>query len=300
MLVYGLTSRNNNTDIYFSVKMKDKHRLDMEFYENQKKEMEAFRNIDIEEYKKNLPKPFELWDMDDIHIPLGITKKIWWEQYFHGRFADKKILDVGCGNAYHVPYFALNDNYVTCLDSSKESLSILQDILDKLNLKADMKLGFIEDTVLNEEFDVVNFSNMLHHTTDIKKSLDNARKMLKEFGYLIVCEPIYNFPFRYIVETNFLKNLNPLKRYFIKKNLYYMEEISYPKDTYIQAVEEAGFKILHISYDTNFFGYALGLIGVKNRSIRKVVFKFDKFFTLFIPNYFKSFVYIIAQKPKGE
>jgi len=275
----------------------NKRKKDLVFYEAKKRsEDNYYSNVNIEEYKSNLPKPLKLWNMDNVNAMLGTTTKLWWEIFFKRKFINKKILDVGCGNGYHVPYWAMCGNYTVGIDASKSSLNILSNFLKKLGLKAKLVEGFAETTSLNEKFDIVNFSNMLHHVESIPKSLENAKKMLKENGYLIIVEPIYHFPFRWIVETNFLKSINIFKKYFISKQLTHEEERALSAKKYIEYVRNAGFKIVYLKYDTNFFGYALTLLGIKNKRIKKFVFEFDKIFTkLFVPKALKSFIYIIAK-----
>lgn len=274
---------------------------DVDFYEAKKaKEHNFYDNINIIRFKRDLPKPLKLWNMDKVNSGLGVTTKLWWETFFHSKFKDKKILDVGCGNCYHVPYWALHKNDIVGLDSSQASLDILSGFLRKLGLKARLKKGFIEDVVFHEKFDIVNFNNMLHHVESIPKSLSNARKVIKEDGYLIVVEPIYHFPFRWIVETDFLKSINIFKKHFIKKDLYYEEEKALSAKKYLRYICRAGFKPVYVNYDTNFFGYALTLLGVKNRTLKKVVYGFDKIFTrLFVLKSIRSFIYVIAKPVQG-
>lgn len=274
-----------------------KHEADVQFYETRKKkELEKFKKLDIEQYKNDLFQPHKLWNMDEINALLGTTTKFWWEDYFGSKFVGKKILDVGCGNCYHVPYWSVSGNDVVGLDSSETSLEILGLLLKKLGCGARLVKGSSEDTVLPEQFDIVNFSNMLHHVTDIPKSLENARKMLKDDGFLVVVEPIYHFPFRWALENDFLKKYNPFVRYFIKKDLFYEEEKASSARQYIECIQAAGFKVLYEKYDANFFGYALSVLNVRNKFIKRVVFEFDRIFTKLVPKKFRSFVYVIASK----
>lgn len=270
---------------------------DSEFYKKKKrKEQEIYGSWDVAEYKESLVKPLELWEMDEVNAGLGVTKKIWWEK-ITGRLLGKRILDVGCGNAYHVPYFSLiRSNEVIGLDASKESLDILGKFLGELELEAKLVNGVAEELLVEGTFDVINFSNMLHHVENPRACLRNAFKKLRPGGYLIVCEPIYYFPFRWIVETEIFGRVNFLKKHFMSKELTFEEEQALPACKYIKAVEKANFRIIHLDYDKNFFGYAANLLGLKNKPVRFLVFVFDKFFTLFVPKTFRSFVYIVATK----
>jgi len=271
-----------------------------DFYKKQKSSLKDFYDsIDMGKYKKDLLKPFDLWEMDELNAGLGVTKKCWWESILGTTFANKRILDVGCGNSYHVPYWASIGREIVGLDSSRESLDVLQGFLTRLeNLSPTLITGFAEDLNVKGKFDVVNYSNMLHHVDNPARCLKRAYEVMDDDGTLLVVEPIYFFPFRWVVETDFFGRVNLLKKYFIKKNLTFEEEKALSANTYINSVKSAGFEIVYIGFDSNFFGYALNLLGIKNRSIRFWFFHFDKLFTFFVPNSFKSFVYIIGKKRK--
>lgn len=279
---------------------KNKREKDVEFYEaKKKKEHKFYDKINIKQYNSDLTKPLKLWNMDSINASLGVTTKLWWEPFFKGRLKNKKILDIGCGNGYHVPYWAITCNDITGIDSSETSLEILSELLKKLGLKAKLKKGFAEDTIINEKFDIINFNNMLHHVESVPKSLANARKMIKDSGYLLIVEPIYQFPFRWIVESDFLKQINPFRWYFKMKDIYYDEEKAQPAKNYIQYINESGFDIVYLKYDTNFFGYAVNVLGIRNMMIRRVVYEFDRFFApILVPKFMRSFIYVIAKPNK--
>ncbi len=252
--------------------------------------------INYADYKEALPKKLKLWNMDSFNSNLGVTTKLWWQDFFNNKFKGKRILDIGCGKGYHVPYWASN-NDVTGIDISKESLDRLREILKRLDLKAELIHRDAERIILEEKFDVININNMLHHAVDVKKVLSNANKMLKENGDLIVVEPVYNFPFRWIIETDFMKGINIFKKYFIGR-IEGLEdnEKSLSAKEYISQIKKAGFDIKFRIFDTNFFGYPLTVIRVKNKPIKRIVYEFDRILSSFIPSKFKSFIYIIASK----
>ena len=254
---------------------------------------------------ETLKKQLNLWNMDELNSKLGVTTKFWWQPFFGGMFEGKKILDIGCGKGYLTPYWAIK-NEVTGIDIKKESLDQLKERLEELKLKARLVKGDAEKVIFKEKFDIISINNMLHHSpskdhkTDILKVLSNAKEMLKEGGHLLIVEPLYYFPFRWIVETRFLENINLIRKHFLKK-IYGLDEFEYARtaNAYLGYVKAAEFKIVYEKYDTNFFGYPLSIMGA-NRKLRRIVFEIDKIFTKLVPNSIKPFIYIIAKKKLKE
>ncbi len=69
----------------------------------------------------------------------------------------------------------------------------------------------METVELENAFDGVNISNMLHHVEDKKAAPQRFRKALKDDGKLVIVEPNYYYPPRWIIETDFLDSINLVK-----------------------------------------------------------------------------------------
>ena len=111
------------------------------------------------------------------------------KQNFHG----KKILEIGCGLGEASVYFAKLGAIVTATDLSKGMVELAEKVaryhnvhVDGIECSADA-LPFDDNS-----FDMVYAANVLHHV-DIKKSLDEIKRVLKSDGIFVCWDPIkYN------------------------------------------------------------------------------------------------------------
>ena len=51
----------------------------------------------------------DLWEMDERNKATGVTRKLWWEDHI-GKVENKRVLEVGCGVNYLVPYWLESGN----------------------------------------------------------------------------------------------------------------------------------------------------------------------------------------------
>lgn len=124
--------------------------------------------------------------MPETRYILSIIRRI-------GGLKNKKILEIGCGCGEASVYFASQGAIVTATDISDEMVNLTKRVasyhhadLTGLSCSAD-SLPFAANS-----FDIVYAANVLHHV-DIKKTLDEIKRVLKPGGYLMCWDPIlYN------------------------------------------------------------------------------------------------------------
>lgn len=135
-----------------------------------------------------------------------------------------KILDVGCGTGKNVEEFSkLGQAYG--LDNSPDALQFCK---EKRGLK-NISLGDAEKTGFDEKmFDVLSMLDVLEHTDDTK-TLKEARRILKDSGYLLITVPAYQWMW-----SNWDVALHHKRRY--------------TKGQIVGLLERNGFEIVKASY----------------------------------------------------
>ena len=250
------------------------------------------------EFKECLKKR-ELFEMDLPNKKVGIAKKFWWEDYI-GKIQDQSILEVGCGVNYMVPYWLDCNNVVTAFDVCKESVLLLRENLKKINLyndNIDLFVGDVESIVFNGQFDIININNVLHHVKHKERALNFLRKSLKDNGRLLIVEPNYYYPFRWIIETDLLDRFNFVKSYFVKNNLIEKGEKGIVFRNLKKIVQKVGFRIEENISDYNCLGYAITHFIDNNHFLPKLIFMFDKYFFKYLfPSSLVPFEYLILRK----
>ena len=103
---------------------------------------------------------------------------------FNNFFKDKYILDAGCGNGrYAYALSKFHAKKVVGIDYGNEGLKIGRKIFKKENLsfkKANLlKIPFSDNT-----FDFVFSNGVLHHTTNLKKGLEEVVRVCKNGGHI--------------------------------------------------------------------------------------------------------------------
>ena len=102
------------------------------------------------------------------------------------RIISKKILSVGCGSGNDIWYLA-DDNFVTGLDYSIGGLSVgkkhnIHGVISDLNFSP--LLPFEDDS-----FDIVICKDILEHILDPLFVLQEARRIVKSDGYIVISVP---------------------------------------------------------------------------------------------------------------
>jgi len=136
----------------------------------------------------------------------------------------KKLLDLGCGAGIHSLNFAKMGFRVTGIDISVEGLKIAKKKAQKRNLKIRFLLrDILKNKFASESFDIVIFMNSLHHFyySGLEKALQEAKRVLKKSGIMIICEPnnlhFYNY-LAYSIAHFFKKHQSLI-------NLKYLDEM---------------------------------------------------------------------------
>ncbi len=132
---------------------------------------------------------------------------------------NKKILEVGSGTSQLSNYLAIGtNNDVVAMDTTLDSLKLGKEFSEKnsINNITYVKADLFEDIFLENSFDLVWCSGVLHHTSDPYSGFKNILRYLKKDGYIII--GLYNKIFR--VRTIIRKYLFKL---FGKKILMYLD-----------------------------------------------------------------------------
>ena len=102
---------------------------------------------------------------------------------------NKKILEIGCGDGFRTKQFSkVRGVIITAIDPNARSISFAKKKFNSKNItylvaKAE-KLPFKE-----KDFDIVVFTLSLHHIKLVRKALQEARKVLKDKGLIVIIGP---------------------------------------------------------------------------------------------------------------
>jgi ubiquinone/menaquinone biosynthesis C-methylase UbiE len=98
----------------------------------------------------------------------------------------EKILDVGCANGYYTKLYSKKCNKIYGVDPN---LSLIEKAKEE-NPKIDFVRSGAENLPFEREiFDIVILSDVLEHVENEKKSLDEAFRVLKKKGKVIITVP---------------------------------------------------------------------------------------------------------------
>jgi ubiquinone/menaquinone biosynthesis C-methylase UbiE len=103
-----------------------------------------------------------------------------------------KILDAGCGTGYSTLKLASQnpDAKIVAIDISKSSLKIAKERLKRANLYSDRIIFYnanLEDlSFINDKFDYIVSTGVLHHLKDPEKGLKNLKELLLPEGIIYI------------------------------------------------------------------------------------------------------------------
>lgn len=259
-----------------------------------------YKDYTYENFKECLSK-VELFEMDIPNKKVGIAKKFWWQEHI-GRISGADILEVGCGVNYLVPYWIDAGNFVTAFDICKESVILLRSIMKQIGLdndRLDLFVGNAEKVVFNKKFDIINVNNVLHHISDKEAVLIRLKECLKDEGRLMITEPNYYYPFRWIIETDIFDPYNIVRNYLIKNSYIEKNEKGVVFKALKETLRRAGFRIEFNHKDNNYLGYGITSFIDKNKLIPKILFNMDKhLLSHLLPSVLAPFEYLILTKEK--
>nr|XP_022317095.1 methyltransferase-like protein 7A [Crassostrea virginica] len=104
---------------------------------------------------------------------------------------DLKILEIGAGSGANFEFYPPNST-VTCLDPNQYFQGYLEENSEKHGLNVNFLKGYAEkmDAVENDTFDAVTCTLVLCSVRDVKKSLDEVRRVLKPGGKFYFLEHV--------------------------------------------------------------------------------------------------------------
>jgi SAM-dependent methyltransferase len=257
-----------------------------------------YSNYDLEHFRSDLDKK-DLSNMDNLNKKVGITTKFWWEKYT-GKIEGKNILEVGCGVNYIVPYWLCSNNNVAAFDVSQEAVFLLKKVVDVLELpkeNLDLFVCDVERLNIDMRFDIISINNVLHHIENIKEVLLTLKSLLKDDGKILIVEPNYYYPFRWIVETDIFGKFNIIKLFFENNYLIEKNEKAIIFKDLKKTISSVGLDINTNFADPNCVGYATIYFLDNYPRIVKGLYLMDKYiFSKIIPKLFAPFEYMIVNK----
>ncbi len=129
-----------------------------------------------------------------------------------------KVAELGCGGGYFTSLLSKKVEYgkVYAIDILEDAINEAKELTEILGLdnvvfyKGDVKKLPYE----NDFFDVVFISQLLFQNENYEEILDEALRVLKNGGYLIILEPTKKLPFLYGTPVS----LEAIRAYFHVKN----------------------------------------------------------------------------------
>jgi len=107
------------------------------------------------------------------------------------KFADKKVLEVGCGLGTDLLQFARSGANVTGVDLTPNSIELVRKRFSMESLSVDARVADAENLPFDDNsFDMVYSFGVLHHTPNTQKSIDEVYRVLKPGGQIIIM--LYN------------------------------------------------------------------------------------------------------------
>lgn len=260
--------------------------------------IDLYKDYSYDKFRDCLGK-INLFEMDLPNKKVGIAKKLWWEKYL-GKIEGKDVLEVGCGVNYIVPYWLELGNEVTAIDLCKESVLFLNNILDKVGSDKSRLNLIVADAgkiIINKKYDIININNVLHHIKDKEAVLSSLKTCLKDEGKLLIVEPNYYYPFRWIIETDVFGRLNFLRRYFINNACIEEDEKGIVFKDLKKILKEIGYSKNVNFKDENYIGYSLTHFIDKNKLVPKILHYIDRYIlSSLLPSFLAPFEYLILTK----
>ena len=107
--------------------------------------------------------------------------------YEYDKWQEKNVLDIGCGTGYVVALYAAGGAKVSGVDIAQRSVELTNDRLRLFGLEADIRQSNAESLPFADaSFDLVTSYGVLHHTPDTQKAINEAVRVLRPGGKLIL------------------------------------------------------------------------------------------------------------------
>ncbi len=103
----------------------------------------------------------------------------------------RRLLDIGCGAGKFTRLMAQRGMRATGIDPKEDEIAQARELAAKAGLQIDFQTGRAEALAFADRtFDIVVFSNSLHHMSDSRQALAEAVRALAPGGSLYVMEPV--------------------------------------------------------------------------------------------------------------
>lgn len=129
------------------------------------------------------------------------------------QYSISKILDLGCGSGRHSVFFAEKGFEVFGFDFSEDSVNRAKEILQRLNLCANLKVWDMTHSLPYDDqfFDAVISTRVFHHSKmeTIKRVIAEIKRVLREGGYVYIQVPMMEKVQKYIEQGGKFDEIEP-------------------------------------------------------------------------------------------
>lgn len=148
-----------------------------------------------------------------------------------GDISGKYLLDIGCGAGESSVYFARQGARCVAGDYSSGMLSAAKKLAQRYGVEIDTRMiNAINLEFMNNTFDIVYASNILHHV-DADKALHEIHRVLKPGGFACMWEPLKHNPiiniYRRIATEVRTEDEKPLSIFFVDKVKRVFSKVTY-------------------------------------------------------------------------
>ena len=143
----------------------------------------------VTEFYKITPFPNYKDDDDKQSILEKGNKNILANQFKNFIGYKKKVLEVGCGTGQLSIFFSIgSNNEIVGFDPTIQSLILAKNFVEKNEIKniEFVNADIFDDVLVNDYFDFIWCSGVLHHTKNPYKAFEIISKSLKNDGYILL------------------------------------------------------------------------------------------------------------------
>lgn len=152
--------------------------------------------------------------------------KFSYQLHEYKNFANKKVLDVGCGNGYVLSNYAKEGADVYGVDITEKGIELCHKRFELLNLKGNFQVANAEELPFADEtFDCVCSMGVLHHVPNTKKAVQEIQRVLKKNGKLIV---MFYYKDSALYQINF-RMMNFFRKKDIQESVNEVDGVGNPK-----------------------------------------------------------------------
>lgn len=155
-----------------------------------------------------------------------------------------KILDFGCGDGKHYPFFVKKG----CLSSNVYGVEVSKKRIERCHHIGWEKAYFINSEKLpfdNDKFDIINMGEVIEHIPAIKVGniFNDLMRVIKKDGYMIITTPNYPIKRFYDFEAAIIqKNLKRLKDDPTHVNLFSVKKLKNFLNIYFNTIKIIPYK----------------------------------------------------------